>query len=463
MGLGLCTDFYQLTMAQAYLHEWDAKGVRQKRATFDLFVRSMPPGWTYLIACGIDEALVALRDVQFTEEDIAYLRKHPSMTEEFLDYLRSWRFEGDVAGVAEGTPIFPNEPILEVSGDIIETQLVETMLLSIINYQTLIASKASRIVAAADPLPVIDFGLRRAPGLEAGIRAARAAFIAGVTATSNVEAGRRYGIPVKGTHAHSYVMAHDSEYEAFVTWCRAQREPTTLLIDTYDVERGAANVVRAVKNGCRVSAVRIDSGDLVENAQKARAIFSAGGMGEMRIILSGDLNEQKITDLRRSCAPVDGFGVGTEMVTARPEAALGGVYKLVELDGKPRIKMSPGKATWPGRKQVWRCRTGNGEAPRLWHDEIWPDDVRARLAAHRDQRQQPSMSSFPLLITLMDGGEILPRPENDIGQIADYCNNELERIRGSFASSGYMVKVSDSLRQKLASVTEQMRMNGDVP
>jgi nicotinate phosphoribosyltransferase len=259
--------------------------------------------------------------------------------------------------------------MLEVTGNLIEAQIVETLLLSIINYQTLVCSKASRIVETARPATIVDFGLRRAPGPEAGVRAARAAFIAGAIATSNVEAGRRFGIPISGTHAHSFVMAFPTELEAFRAWCKAYPEGTTLLIDTYDVVQGARNACQVVREGAALKAVRIDSGDFVTNTRQVRTILNDAGLEHVRILVSGDMNENKIQALGRvedepfesgrgfiyrKRAPIDGFGVGTDMVTARPESALGGVYKLVQVDSLPCIKTSSGKATWPGAKQVWR-------------------------------------------------------------------------------------------------------------
>lgn len=435
----LCTDLYQITMANAYFKEWGLKGVRQKRATFDLFVRSLPSDWKYLIACGVDEALEELTHLSFTADDIRFLKDTvPGLDQGFLNYLRNFHFHGNVLAAQEGMPIFPQEPILEVTGDIIEAQLVETMLLTIINYQTLIASKASRIVQAAGSIPVIDFGLRRAPGIEAGIRASRAAYIAGVESTSNVEAGRRYGIPVRGTHAHSYVMAHDSEMAAFVQWCRSTDEPTTLLIDTYDTERAAQMVVQAVKDlGCKVGAVRIDSGDLASRARAVRSIFDEAGLHAIRIFLSGDLNETKIADLRLRRTPVDGFGVGTEMVTARPESALGGVYKLVELDGRPKIKLSLGKTNWPGRKQVWRCPQPGGNG---WFDEITCQDEFASVP--------PSQANMMLTLAVKDG--VLLQEPASVHAVATRRSAELRRILPS-AEREYMVdypvQASSKLRQ----------------
>lgn len=409
---GLTTDLYQLTMADAYLRG----GMADKRATFDLFVRSLPRGWSYFIACGVEEAVDALHDLAFYSDEINFLRKQ-GFSADFCDYLMDFRFRGTVRGLREGTPFFPHEPVLEVTGNIIEAQIVETLLLNIINYQTLIASKAKRIVEAARPGNVVDFGLRRAPGSEAGVLAARAAFIAGAVATSNVEAGKRYGIPVKGTHAHSYVMAHETELEAFKAWCAAWPNGTTLLIDTYDLEGGARNVVRVVESGCKVDAVRIDSGDLAEGASLVRSIFDKAGLPDIKILVSGDLNEHKIAPLK--AAPIDGYGVGTEMVTARPEAALGGVYKLVDVDGRPCIKKSRGKETWPGTKQVWRYR---GPTSFQFLDILASEEEDCPLP-------QPSTADEwePMMVTLVENGE-RKQARVPLEATAAYCNEEFRRL-----------------------------------
>lgn len=391
----LSTDLYQLTMAEGYLRA----GLQDATATFDLFVRKLPGDWKYLIVCGIEEALNVLADFHFTDTDRSYLHSL-GFSDDFCRYLRNFRFRCNVKAVAEGTPVLADEPIMEVTGNLIEAQLAETLLLSLINYQTLIATKAHRIVQAAAPAAVVDFGLRRAPGPEAGLRASRAAYLAGMTATSNVEAGLRYGIPVVGTHAHAFVQAFPSEYDAFKAWCSGQNhplslrsyllqaEPTTLLIDTYDVGKGALNACRVIAEGAKVAAVRIDSGDLAGNARMVRGILDSHGQKTVKIIATNDLNEAKITALKEAKAPIDSYGVGTDMVTARPEAALGGVYKLVELNGKPRIKLSAGKQSWPGQKQLYRS----------WADG--DHDLLATATEKGEGRQ--------LLDTVMEWGSLIP-------------------------------------------------------
>lgn len=348
----LSTDYYQLSMISSYLRE----GIAARKVVFDLFVRSLPGDWKYLIVCGIDETRQKIGRLHLDPQRIEYLRDVLKLDPILVDWLSRFRFTGKIRHVTEGTVVFAGEPIMTVEGTLAECQLIETLALATINYQTLIASKASRIVRAAAGRPVVDFGLRRAPGIEAGLRASRAAWIAGAVATSNVEAGFQCGIPVTGTHAHSFVLAHSSELEAFRAWCRQHPGGTTLLIDTYNIAKGAENAARCHREGHKVTGVRIDSGDLIEQSKLVRGILDAAGMQDTKIVVSNDLNEHKIAALVASKAPIDVFGVGTDMVTARPEAALGGVYKLVEIDGIPKAKTSSGKATYPGLKQIWRKR-----------------------------------------------------------------------------------------------------------
>lgn len=427
----LTTDLYQLTMAQGYIRA----GMAEKRAVFDLFVRSLPKGWSYLLACGLDEALSCLENFQFNGQHTNYLVKN-GFSREFCDYLLDFRFRGNVRAVAEGTPIFPNEPLLEVQGNVVEAQIVETLLLSILNYQTLICTKASRIVEAADPLPITDFGLRRAPGPEAGIRASRAAYIAGAAGTSDVEAGRRYGIPISGTMAHSWVMLFPNELDAFRAWCKAYPEGTTLLIDTYDVDRGARNACQVVREGAALKAVRIDSGDFSDNAFRVRGILNDAGLEHVRIVVSGDMNEDKIRALKTMSPrpPIDAFGVGTDMVTARPESALGGVYKLVEADGRPCIKLSSGKLTWPGQKQIWRFT----DSSTATHDV---------LSAFEENFSK--QGGRPLLGTVMVDGKRIGTSLS-VSAIRDYRREQTGFLPAAVIlppGKEYLVRISDGLEK----------------
>jgi nicotinate phosphoribosyltransferase len=343
---------------------YDAGHVRG-RATFELFVRNLPPNRGYLVAAGLEQALQYLETLRFTPDQVAYLRQLPNMRgvqDRFFDEtLPALRFTGDVWAVPEGTPVFPNEPLLRVSAPLLEAQLVETALLATVNFQTSIASKAARIVWAASGRAVMEFGSRRAHGPEAAVHAARAAFIAGCSSTSNVEAGFRFGIPLSGTMAHSWVTTFEDEIDAFRQYAAVFGERSVFLIDTYDTVAAARKIVQS---GMRPSAVRLDSGDLVALSLEVRAVLDAGGLHDTRILASGDLDEWSVADLLAQDAPIDAFGVGTALATSKDAPALGGVYKLVEVerhgDHVPVMKLSAGgKSSRPGRKQVWRlCREG---------------------------------------------------------------------------------------------------------
>lgn len=361
----LATDLYQLTMMFAYMSaDMDA------RVTFELFVRRLPRQRRFLMAAGLEQVIAYLRDLRFRGSAIDYLRDlpvfaqagDPDLRRRFFERLRAFRFQGDVRAVAEGTVFFPNEPVIQVSGSLFEAQLVETTMLSMFNYQTLVASKAARVRLAAGDRSLADFGTRRAHGPAAALSAARAAYVGGFNATSNVVAGMRLGIPVVGTAAHSYTMAHDTEEEAFRAYLRAFPHSTTLLIDTYDTLRGAR---RAVELGPEVRAVRIDSGDLGEMSRQVRAILDAGGLERTQIVVSSDLNENKVADLLADRAPIDAFGVGTELVTSRDDPTLSGVYKLVEkvVAGKKvaAMKFSGSKVSYPGAKDLYRILDPAGQ------------------------------------------------------------------------------------------------------
>jgi nicotinate phosphoribosyltransferase len=354
---GLRTDLYQLTMAAAmHVH-----GVEHE-ATFELVTRRLGPARGYWVACGLEQALEYLEGLRFDAEQVAFLRAHPSfrrVPESFFERLARLRFTGDVWAVPEGTPVFPHEPLLRVTAPAIEAQLVETYLLSLVNFQTLIASKAARVHHACRGKHFIDFGTRRAHGPEAGELAARAAYVAGARGTSNVEAGRRLGIPVFGTFAHAWVMMWDDEDEAFRRYAEVFPDTTTLLIDTYDTVAAARRIVER-RLPCR--AVRLDSGDLGALSKQVRRVFDEGGRPEIQIVLSGDLNEDKIDALEQDGCPADVYGVGTELVVSKDLPALGGVYKVVETRrgdlARHPVKLSADKASYAGKKQVWRRLEG---------------------------------------------------------------------------------------------------------
>ena len=350
----LSTDLYELTMAAGYYAN-QVSGL----ATFELYVRELPQQRSFLVAAGLDQALDYLETLSFKPEEIQYLRSLPELERvpaDFFDrYLPSFRFTGEVWAVAEGTPVFGQEPLLRVTAPVVEAQIVETVLLAAVLFPTSIASKATRVVEAAQGRPVIEFGGRRAHGTDAAMSGARAAFIGGCDATSNVEAGYRFGLPLSGTMAHSWVMMFEHEVDAFQRWEALYADRTILLIDTYDTLEAARRIVAAKLHP---AAVRLDSGDVAMLSREVRKIFDAGELRETKIFVSGDLDEYRIATLLETGAPIDGFGVGTALSTSSDVPALGGIYKLVETERAgvlvPTMKLSVGKRTYPGRKQVWR-------------------------------------------------------------------------------------------------------------
>jgi nicotinate phosphoribosyltransferase len=356
---GLLTDLYELTMAAGYLETGF-----NARATFELFVRSLPPRRNYLVAAGLDQALDFLENVRFSEEEIAYLRKQAVFAHiggEFFEYLAQFHFSGDVWAMPEGTVVFPGEPILRVTAPIVEAQIVETFLLATINFQTMIASKAARVSRAASGRPVIEFGTRRAHGIESGVLAARAAVIGGCQGTSNVSAGHQFGIPIYGTQAHSWIMAHADEEEAFRKFLDIFPDHAVLLVDTYDVR---AAVEKIISMGRKPWGVRLDSGDLAADSVWARQRLDEAGWKDVMIFASGDLDEDRISSLLAEGARIDAFGVGTALVTSNDSPTLGVIYKLVEIEigGEVRsaAKFSAAKVTYPGRKQVYRFSNPDG-------------------------------------------------------------------------------------------------------
>jgi nicotinate phosphoribosyltransferase len=395
MEAALLTDLYELMMADAYLDE----GL-QEEATFSLFVRKLPARRNFLLACGLEDALAYLEALRFSSEQLAWLESLGHFSKRLLDWLACFHFSGDVYALPEGTPVFAEEPLLEVVAPLPEAQLVETSLLNQVHLQTLAASKAARVVEAARGRPVVDFGVRRMHGLDAGLKVARAAYIAGVAATSNLLAGQRYGIPVAGTMAHSYVQAHDDERSAFRAYTRRFPE-TTLLVDTYDTLAGVHEVVtlaRELGPDFRVRAVRLDSGDLGALARAARALLDEAGLARVRLFASGGLDEDSVARLVDGGAPLDGFGVGTAMGVSADAPSLDMVYKLVEYAGRGRLKLSTEKVLWPERKQVFRVEE-QGVARRdvlARHDEAGPGRALSRRVMRAGRRLEgatPSLES----------------------------------------------------------------------
>jgi nicotinate phosphoribosyltransferase len=437
----LLTDLYELTMAAAYFEDQFAA-----HATFELFVRSLPPERGFLLAAGLEQALDYLETARFRDDEVEYLRQQPvfrHISAAFFDYLKDFRFTGEVWAVPEGTPIFGEEPFLRVTAPIIEAQIVETFLLSMMSFQTMIASKAARVVRAANGRPVIEFGSRRAHGPEAGVLAARAAYIGGCAGTSNIEAGRRYAIPVFGTQAHSFVMAYTDEVLAFRKFEQLFPEHSVLLVDTYDT---LAAVDRIIQNDLHPTAIRLDSGNLLELSMLARQRLDKAGLNKTRIFASGDLDEYAIADLISGGAQIDAFGVGTALVTSNDAPALGGVYKLVDLESREgisyRAKLSEDKITYPGRKQVFRFRDPNG---------TFRGDI---IACENEEFADDE----PLLRCVMRNG-VWIGPAPDLQSIQRHAREQLERLPEAcfHGHEHYIVSFSQHLQALLTVVRRRIR------
>jgi nicotinate phosphoribosyltransferase len=436
---GLFTDLYELTMAHAYFRE----GMTGE-ATFTLYVRRLPESRNFLLACGLETLLELLEGLAFGEDDLAYLASL-GFPEDFRTHLRDFRFSGRVHAVPEGTPVFANEPILEVVAPIGEAQLIETLVMNQVHLQTLLASKAARVVAAAAGRAVIDFGARRMHGLDAAMKAARAFHIAGVQATSNTLAGKAYGIPVSGTMAHSYIQAHESEAEAFATFAKLYPE-TVLLVDTYDTLDGVRRVIALAEElgeAFRVQAVRLDSGDLAALAFEARRMLDAAGLKRVQVFASGSLDEWEIAEMVAAGAPIDGFGVGTRMGVSKDAPDLDIVYKLSAYGGRGRLKLSTGKPVLPGRKQIFRVEE-NGRAVR---------DVIARAEEELEGR--------PLLAEVMRDGRRLPGAVADHNGAREHAARELAKlpvpVRGvAPAEPPYPVAISPALERYQREIAEEV-------
>jgi nicotinate phosphoribosyltransferase len=406
MALGLFTDLYELSMLRAY---WEL-GIDEV-AVFSLFVRQLPPQRNYLIACGIDDLLDQLEGLRFDADDLDYLSTQ-DFPDPLLKQLADFRFEGDVYAMPEGTPFFANEPIAEFVAPIGQAQVIETLAINQVGFPTLIASKTARMVSAAQGRSVVDFGGRRAHGLDAAIKGARAAYAGGAMATSSVIAGKTYGIPITGTMAHSFVQAYEHEIDAFRDFAKVYPD-TVLLVDTYDTLEGVRKVIalaRELGDAFKVRAVRIDSGDLAVLSREARALLDAAGLQSVRVFASGGLNEQRIGELVADDAAIDAFGVGTDLIVSTDAPAFDIVYKLTEYGGAGRMKLSSGKRTLPGRKQVFR----------ELRDGVTQRDVIAR----RDE----TLPGTPLLQQVMKTGVRLSPPE-PLSQIQARCREEVARLR----------------------------------
>jgi nicotinate phosphoribosyltransferase len=432
---GFLTDLYELTMAAGYY----VHGLADQRATFELWVRHLPENRNYLIAAGLEQAVHYLQHIRFAPEQVEYLRSHPAFRHvpaDWFERLRNLKFEGDLWAIPEGTVVFADEPLLRVTGPLMVAQLAETYLMTTLTTQTMVASKAVRMVEAARGRAIIDFGSRRAHGPQAGLLAARAAYIGGCVGTSNAEAGRLLGIPTMGTQAHSWIMAFGDETEAFRKFGQVFPEASTLLIDTYDTVEG---VHKALASGAPMQAVRLDSGDLGQLSHEVRRILDAAGRGDVKIFASGDLNEYKIDDLLAAGAPIDMFGVGTELVTSRDEPSLGTVYKLVEQETPQgtvgRFKLSTHKKTYPFAKQVFRPSNADG---------TFAGDLIARATENEDGE--------PLLVPVLKAGRLLqplPALESSQGRCAEQRARVPREMLGLKTCRPYAVRMSDQLESEL--------------
>ena len=433
----LLTDLYQINMIQAYLDHGETK-----IAVFEFFVRNLPPRRGFLVAAGLEQALDFLENLRFPPEEIEWLRSTGRFGNNLLDYLAGFRFTGDVHAMPEGTVFFANEPILRVTAPIPQAQFVESRLINILHFQTLIAAKAARMMLAAPDKLLVDFGFRRAHGAEAGLMAARASYLAGFAGTATVLAGEEFGIPTYGTMAHSFIEAFDDEMTAFAAFAQSRPDNLVLLIDTYDTEAAARKVVelapRLKAAGIAIRSVRIDSGDLVALSRSVRGILDAGRLREVTIFASGGLDEDQLAAFAQQNAPIDGYGVGTSLTTSADVPAVDCVYKLQEYAGLPRRKRSTKKATWPGRKQVWRCYGADG---RMLGDVL--------------AREGDNKAGEPLIELVMQSGRRL-RPAPSLDDIRRHAKRELERLpqalRAIELATTYPVEVADELKELAAEV-----------
>jgi nicotinate phosphoribosyltransferase len=397
----LLTDLYQLTMLQAYYEQ-----EMTDTAVFELFVRKLPPQRDFLVAAGLAQALELLEAMRFGAEELDWIERSKLFKPAFAQRLAKWRFTGDVHAMPEGTLFFPDEPILRVTAPMPEAQLIETRILNLIHFETVVASKAARARLAARGKRLIDFGLRRAHGAEAGLLAARASWIAGFDGTATALAAPLYGIPVFGTMAHSFVQAHESEAAAFAHFAKAFPDNAVLLVDTYDTVEG---VRRAAATPGRLKGVRLDSGDLDDLSRKARRILDESGHRDAIIFASGNLDEERVGALVAAGAPIDSFGIGTSLTTSADAPYLDAVYKLEEYAGRPRRKRSTAKATWPGRKQVWRS---TGEGGRFARDVVTVEG--------------DAQPGEPLIAPVMRGGKRLPQPA--LAESRARCLRDMARL-----------------------------------
>jgi len=450
--VALATDLYELTMAAAYFNSRQTERI----GIFEAFVRKLPKNRSYMVAAGLEQAIHYLLKLRFTESQIRYLKLNETFRnvgDDFFEYLKNFRFTGDVWAVPEGTILFPNEPIIRVEGPIIESQIVETFLLSTINFESLIATKASRITNAAKDRKVVEFGFRRAHGPQAALLAARASYIGGCVGTSNTLAGYKLGIPTFGTMAHSFVMNFEKEIDAFREFSKVFPNGM-LLVDTYD---SLTAINKIIKYLIRPGGIRLDSGDLFELSVKSREILDNAGYNDAIIMSSGDLNEYTISDLVSRNAPIDLFGVGTELTTSRDDPAMNGVYKLVAIRlpslGKEKmgnilykLKRSPGKKTYPGPKQIHRITINDGDST-----------IKTDLIALEDEHA-PSGHSIPLLRKYVDHGKMLSDLPS-LKEIQNYHQDQMRTLPDEFKALNFVPeKFPVIFSEKLEAITREFKV-----
>ncbi len=454
----LC-DFYEMTMSRGY----HANRMQDKIAYFDMFFRAVPDGGGFAIAAGLEQLIEYVQDLHFDDEDLDFLRAKGGFDEEFLQYLKQFRFTGDLYAVPEGTPVFPGEPVVTVRAPVIEAQLMETFLLLTVNHQSLIATKANRIVRAAAGRPVMEFGSRRAQGADGAVLGARAAYIAGCAGTACVLSDQLFGVPALGTMAHSWVQMFDSEYDAFLAYAKLYPGNATLLIDTYNVlKSGLPNAIRVFhKLGIENGGVRIDSGDVTYLTKKIRAALDEAGLPKCKIVVSNSLDEWIIRDLIMQGAQIDSFGVGERLITSKSEPVFGGVYKLVAVEENetivPRIKVSENteKITTPGFKTVWRLydnETGKAFADYLTLSHETPDFTKPlELFDPIETWKRKTVENFlarPLLTEVFRNGKLVYKSPS-IREIRDYCAAEIARLWDEVKRfenpHNYYVDLSDEL------------------
>ena len=473
MNYTLLCDFYELTMANGYFE----LGKADEISYFDVFFRKVPDGGGFAIAAGLEQVIDYIKNLKFTEEDIAYLRSKKMFSEKFLDYLRTFKFTGDIYAVPEGTPVFPGEPIMTVSAPSVEAQFVETYILLSLNHQSLIATKANRIVRAAQGRPVMEFGARRAQGSDGAIYGSRAAYIGGCVATACAISEPMFGIPASGTMAHSWVQMFDTEYEAFESYCKIYPDNATLLVDTYDVlKSGIPNAIKAFDNvlkplGIKKCGIRLDSGDITYLSKKARKMLDEAGYTECKIVVSNSLDEVLIRDLILQGARIDVFGVGERLITAKSNPVFGGVYKLVAVENNgdiiPKIKISenPEKITNPHFKKVYRIfdnETGTAIADQLCvFDETIYESEPLELFDPVQVWKTKTVTNFTakeLLIPIFKNGECVYESPS-LHEIRDYCKAQIMTLWDEVKRFENPHKYYVDLSRKLWDIKQSLLMN----